>query len=218
MKKIATLLFLLIAFNGMSQSTVGYANRWKIGFQLVKDFNTAPDQIGQNAGYINMKPGDLNYSVGITALLSISQKFQITTGAFYSNKDMNGTLFCHICDLISNVPVELRQRYAEVPVSLRYLLIDKKIKLFTETGFSGSYLVSNKDENRNNWNLATLNKFLFGAHLGVGGGINISSRFNINLTAAYKRSLSNFSDESDFKLSSFSTGIGVVYNVSAIKY
>jgi hypothetical protein len=224
MKKIATLVLLVIAFNAMSQSTTGSANRWKIGFQFSTDFNKLPDVIGGPiTGYSYLKPEGLNFTGGITMQFFVSRKFQIMSAALYSNKDMTGRIYCHVCDLVDNGPVEIQQRYIEIPISVRYMILNKKIDLFTEAGFAGSYRVSDQEIPYSS-SFEESNKHLLSAQLGLGCGVDVSNRFNINVSAVYRQSLTNFLDEgdfkryqSDFKLKTFATAIGVIYSLHSAK-
>jgi hypothetical protein len=115
---------------------------------------------------------------------------------------------CPFCDSGS---IEQEQRYVEIPVTTRFVVLDKKTDVYIDAGFTGNFLLPN-DEKKNKYT-ESLNKFMAAARAGAGVRSDLGKRFDVSFGCAYGYSFTNMVKNNDFKLRAFSITTAVSYRL-----
>lgn len=103
--------------------------------------------------------------------------------------------------------------YIEMPVMLRYKVIDKSIDFNLIGGFSYNMLVNNSvhtiiDGNRYSVGKTDgLNPFIISSAMGMGIEYSLSDKFSLNLEPTFRYYLNSFSDMSSIKIHPYSFGV-----------
>jgi len=216
MKNLIVLSLVLATLTGISQTDNDKQDKWKIGITMSPDIflNSTSLTTGELSGY-DLKLSGFHYTIGFIGLLAIKPKLYIGTGISFSQKDFSGTYYCHVCDFISQGPETIKQRFIEIPLFVRYNIVDKKFGFHVETGFINGFLV--KDLKPKFEEPLSTKKYLLSGQFGLGIDIDLGQRINISLTSTYKHSITNFSDTDEFKFRSFGFMVGVVYRIKNSK-
>lgn len=100
-------------------------------------------------------------------------------------------------------------RFLEVPLFIRYNILDKQFGIHIEAGFTGSYFLT---ELRSSYTgeLAT-NSIQFGGLAGLGINYDLGRRINISVTSDFRRSFNSLIKGSDFKYNSVGFTSGISY-------
>lgn len=116
---------------------------------------------------------------------------------------------------------ELAQSFEmiEIPLLLRYNLIQKRVGLFVTGGVSANWLLSNGVYDTSNGrrkvgeidNLRTTN---FSSHFGLGLEYRLSSKFHLGLEPSFKYYINSLSKDGNFNYKPYSIGVqtGIRYN------
>ncbi len=103
--------------------------------------------------------------------------------------------------------------YIEMPLILRYKLLDKDIDINLVGGVSYNFLVNNAVYTRFDGNRLDvgktdgLNQFMLSSSLGMGMEYNLSDRFSLNLEPTFRYYMNPFSDTQGLKAHPYSFGI-----------
>lgn len=203
MKKILLITFLLLQFSLYSQNT----SHWNIGIEFSTDNISFSDEIdgidyilteGSN-GYEGIEYDQNNYTLGLTTNYIFGNRWGLSSGILYSNKDFKGDFRCIFCN-ISSVPNPeiIEQRFLVFPISINYSLLTGKLKPILEGGIKNNFEIQNNAKGNSKGYF--LEAFL-GASINYGFTENLSAGIGYNyqttITDLYK------SDEYNLRTSSF---------------
>lgn len=207
-------LILLLAFCSSTVLAQSKA-KWQIGLQYSFDNISLTNSHISNETifFYDLSTGKQNFTAGITSSVSLTPKLKFATGLSYSNKDVEGYGGCICFYPLFTAPVlqEFKQRYVELPVTLEYVAVDRKLDLSFGAGFAGSYLVSKTVEESGA--LMTPEKFIAGGQLAMNIGVDVSQKFSLNMSTIYKVFFTDFIKNSDSKFRTFSLAAGVNYHL-----
>ena len=137
-----------------------------------------------------------------TTSYGISLSYRITKKA-YVRLGVNNINLVNTENSIKN-----KLEYLEVPLELKYLILDKKMNPFLTTGLSYFKLKNNESEFGNI--LENLNTSL-SINLGIGIEYKIMNELYINIESDFKYQLKPLATNADFKPYIFSTSVGIEY-------
>ena len=219
-KNIILFPLILLSLTATSQTDKGKQDKWKIGLTMSPDIflNSTSLTYGYSSDGYNLKPTGFNYTIGVIGQLIIRPKLAIGAGISYSQKNFLGNYYCHVCDFWAGDAHELmKQRFIEIPLFVRYNIVDKKFGFHVETGFINGFLANDIMPKFDGVyffiDSLSFRKFLLSAQFGIGVDLDLGKRINISLTNTYRHSLTNFSDSGNFKFRSFGFVSGVVYRI-----
>lgn len=203
MKKTLLITFLLLQFNLYSQNT----SPWNIGIEFSTDNISFSDDIdgidyiltdGVN-GYEGIEYDQNNYTLGLTTNYFLGNKWGLSSGILYSNKDFTGSYRCIYCNIYdTSNPEIIEQMFLVVPISINYSLLTGKLKLVLESGFKNNFEIQNNAQ-------GTSKGYFLEAFIGA----SINYEFTANLTAGlgynYQTAITDLynSDEYYLRTSSF---------------
>jgi hypothetical protein len=153
----------------------------------------------------------LNFSTGIIGYLKIATNYEIGLGFIYSNKDFIGTFYCDVCDpIFPPTPERVKIRYAELPVTLRYYLLNGKTDLFIEPGVINSLLISTPQSKYWGGFIST-NKYIVSGQFRLGVKVDAGKRINLVGSITYRNAFTDSFVNSDFRFQSVAIGMGALY-------
>jgi hypothetical protein len=188
----------LISFIGLSQST----EKIKLGVTFSHQSYFSNDIISSSYEGYAIDQSEFNYSIGVTALLFLNNRFSLVTGLAYSNKDFTGTYYCDVCDFaIAPQPELIKLRYVEVPVSVRYFLHKGNARGFIEGGLVNSF---SANENLSGIYSSFLEhkKFILSGLIGLGLKAKLAKRIDVSGSLFLQQSLNGTFSNSEFKYQS----------------
>ncbi|MFT5821166.1 MAG: hypothetical protein ACI8ZM_002415 [Crocinitomix sp.] len=190
------LIFLLLLFGGYQvhaqDEMVSQTDEIKYGlqFRAGTSFSQNSDHLILNIyeGYW-LEPVSLDMRYELNFVANIRNKWTLFTGLNYSNRNFEGTYYCHVCDffVFPNGPEKLTFRFLEVPLYLRYNLLDRKINWHVEAGLDASFTLNRPTI----WygEKLDVNRFNLNFFAGTGLNYDVNNRINVNLTVGYRRQL-----------------------------
>lgn len=146
MKKITTILFFCISTNLYAQQE----SNWKLGLEISKD-NLSGENYVVTSGFISgytIEYTERNYSIGILTGFNLNERVTISSGLFFSNKNVSGAVICHTCGVI---PALIKQQYLSVPVSVSYGILKSRLRPHLKLGFINNISLTNELENSNEY-------------------------------------------------------------------
>jgi hypothetical protein len=188
MKKTIIIIVLLIAIHSFGQ------NKWEFGTVFSIDNNLSSEFLadGGNGNGFTTDYNQFNYTVGLIAQYQLKTKFFLESGIEYSNKDFTGRYSCPSCDY--GFPKEvISQRFLEIPILLKYYLIDKKFNLVIVPGLINGFSIQNELVN---------NGYLLSGTIGAEIGYELIQNWNFQLGADYSSSLTHFYVDDNYNLKS----------------
>jgi hypothetical protein len=199
---------------GFSQDKVDNKGNWSIGITFSPDnyFKSTSILTGSEIGY-QLEPSGFDFSSGLVGLYSIESKFDIGLGIDYSQKGFTGTFYCSTCDfLTAPQPEKLSQQFIEIPLFVRYNILNKKLGLHADAGFTNGYMINNI--NTQYEGPLNCNKFQFIGQIGLGIDLNFGQKMSLLLSSAYYHPFTSFSKgtNSNFNYFNFLTGITYKFN------
>jgi hypothetical protein len=229
MKKILIILFLFVSMTSIAQSL----SVRKIGFTYSFDQQSLPEQVNIHEfyGYAGIEKGDNNFTVGVTTEIALLSRLSLRTGLLYANKDYSGVFGCSKCvyyDFMSSFRADymlrmperetIKQRYLEVPAVARFYFVSKRLSVYADGGFTGSFLVENENEiNRGDDMEVKSNNFILNAEGGVGVSYTIVKVIEISITTVYRNSLTTYIATDDMQLRSFGVVGGISYRFKNVR-
>lgn len=185
----------------------------------------------------NTKNSNVTLSFGVSASYPINKKMHIRTGisnvdlAYDTNQVSSITLLDSQSISFSNLDVfeitngdnftpqnnklDITQKitYLEVPLELKYQLINKKIDVDLISGISTLFL-NNNTILSNNTKIGSVNNLKdvsFTGNFGLGLNYNLTKKLNFNLEPSLKIQLNAYNDNTDFKPYFFGVYSGFSY-------
>ena len=210
MKKVTAILFILIVTNLCAQQE----SNWKLGIEVSED-NLSGENYVVTSGFISgytIGYTERNYSIGILSGFNLNERVTISSGLFFSNKNVSGAIICNTCDVI---PVLIKQQYLSVPVSVSYGILKSRLRPHLKLGFINNISLINELENSNEY-FSSNGYFLEGFagvslsyKLGKNWDAEIGYNYRTAITSVYKETL--VGDYTRNKLATNSLTIGIKY-------
>jgi hypothetical protein len=147
MKKVIATLFILITTNIYAQQE----SNWKLGLEISEDNLSGENYVKVASGIISgytIAYTELNYSIGILSEFNLNERVTISSGLFFSNKDVSGGVICNTCDVI---PALIKQQYLSVPVSVSYGIFKSRLRPHLKLGLINNISLINELENSNEY-------------------------------------------------------------------
>jgi opacity protein-like surface antigen len=170
-------------------------NNFRIGISGSLEKNVSSEIIafseytGFSANY--NKP---NYRFGLNLEYLLKGNLKLNGAVNYSNKDFTGTYFCDVCDFdFPPGAEEVDFSFIEVPISLRYYFIPRRIQFFGEIGLNNIFTLNNPAYE------ARVNSYVIGYKLGGGLEYNLSKKIALQLALDYNKSISKLFKDSYFE-------------------
>lgn len=210
MKKYSIIFLCLLPLVGFSQSEPGAG--WKVGVVVLQDFYKSAESTKDNYSGYFLEPADFNYTTGLTAQFALGSRTEFLTGFTYSKKDFTSTFYCHVCDFSRlPQPEPIRLRYLEIPLLIRYNFLDKKLGLYADAGLLSGYRVSESDSDTDEVMFGS--NYLLSGQVGLGASYAIGPRIGLNLNAVYRKTLEDFSKDTNLELNSIGVGAGFAFKL-----
>ncbi|MCP4460957.1 MAG: porin family protein [Cytophagales bacterium] len=210
MKTVTATLFILISTNLCAQQE----SRWKLGLEISEDKLSGENYVATSgiiSGY-TIEYTELNYSIGILFGFNLDEKATISSGLFFSNKNVSGGIICHTCNVI---PALIKQQYLSVPVSVSYGILTSRLRPHLKLGFINNVSLINELENSNEY-FSSNGYFIEGFagmslsyKLGTNWEAEIGYNYRTALTTMYKEA--SVGDYTRNKLTTNSLAIGMKY-------
>jgi hypothetical protein len=165
----------------------------------------------------SMEAPKYGFATGIQYSHAISKKTNLTTGAFFTN---NGEKTKNNVDL-QVVNYTNHYYFVAVPVRLDYVVIAKKVDIYTTFGLIGNFFLEQKTvlrmEDKKDavqfTNRTSLSSFNLGAIAGVGMQAKLADHWLFKLEALYKRSVTPVNNDPVKKwLYALGTNFGLYYS------
>ncbi len=177
-------------------------SNWNIGIEYSIDDLSVSDDRNENDyvitdGNINgyaIEWDKSNYSFGLVTNYLIREKFSLSSGILYSNKDFTGTYNCATCDLFELFPAEtIEQRFLTVPLSINYTVLPGKLKPILKGG------IKNHLEIKNDLKKQSKGYFLE-AFIGASVYYGFLENWNAGIGYNYQTALSDLYETDEFNL------------------
>lgn len=221
MKNLITILLLSYSATAFSLSDTIAKKEYKFGgfFSPEQLQEISRLDLGNYTGY-GLQRSYFNYSVGLVGRFPVTKKLDIGTGITYSQKDLKGTYYCESCDTYGPSPSQrLNLRFLEAPVFIQYNILNGKIKLHAQGGFTLSYLISKPDlwfgerPDLKASSTTYFNRPLSKLFIGLGTNIDLGKKINFQLTPTYNYSLNYLYKDTNLKMHSFGVALGLTYRI-----
>lgn len=213
MKKILLISLLLLQIGIYAQNN----SKWNIGIEYSIDELSIDN--GENNDYLvtqgniigyGIKFDRNNYSLGLTSQYFMNEKFNLSSGLLYSNKDLTGTYNCATCDYIGTfpgyTPETIKQRFLVIPVSINYSFLSGKLKPIVSGGFNNNIEIKNdlKEQSKG---------YFLEAFIGASIHFRFSEKWNTGIGYNYQTALSDLYKTDDFNLRTNSFFLKINYKI-----
>lgn len=209
-EKATAILFILITTNLYAQQEPN----WKLGIEISED-NLSGENYVVTSGFFSgyaIENTERNYSIGILSGFNPNERVTISSGLFFSNKNVSGAIICNSCEVI---PVLIKQQYLSVPVSVSYGILKSRLRPHLKLGFINNISLINELENSNEY-FSSNGYFIEGFagvslsyKLGKKWEAEIGYNYRTAITSAYKETSAG--DYTRNKLVTNSLVMGVKY-------
>ena len=208
MKTFLISILILSSLTGYCQDKTDNKGNWNVGITFSPDnyFKSTSILTGSDIGY-HLEPSGFSFTSGLVGLYSIESKFDIGSGIDYSQKDYSGTFYCSLCDFLTTPePEPIFQQFIEIPLFVRYNILDKKFGVHADAGLTSGYLINNIGAQYEG--TLNCNKFQVTGHIGLGFNINFGEKISLILSSAYNHPFTSFSKgtNSNFSFVNIETG------------
>ncbi|WP_456423514.1 hypothetical protein [Lutibacter sp.] len=193
------IISLLITFSNLicfsqNEHEILFGLKFSIDNNLSSKYLTTDGNIN---GYSNIVYDEFNFTSGIVSEYIINSKLNISLGILYSTKDFTGVYNCATCDIIyappEYFPELIKQRFLEIPILLKYFLINDKFNLAIASGLSNGFVVDNDLKNKN---------YVLSGVIGLEVGYEFIEKWNIQLGTDYRKSLTYFYNDKNYNFKS----------------
>jgi len=197
------IIFIILFLATASIKAQDNPGRFGIGFTASVEKNLSSEimAITEYTGY-SATYNKTNYRFGPNIEYWLKNEITLNSAIYYSNKDFTGTYYCATCNfLVAPRPQDIDFRSIEVPLTIRYYFFPEKIRLFGELGLNNQFVLSKNTTDK---------KYGLGVKFGAGLEYNLGKNIALQLLIDYNKGITNFYDESDFKVDYMAFGIGAV--------
>ena len=188
------------------------------GLVFNPEFLTCTDLDPANDRYEWQYKNKLSYGFGLNIAYKFNDAFALNVGVMETMRRFYRKEICFDCDNGFNYESDITNKYIEVPVSASYYVINKRLDLFFNLGFTTSILHASREERNSitgeyfEFNTKSdYNNFLLGCMGGTGINYNLNYRLSLGLNAAYRMHFMNVSDYVPLKMSGLSASTGLYY-------
>jgi Outer membrane protein beta-barrel domain len=187
MKKVTATLFILITTSLYAQQE----SNWKLGLEISEDNLSGENYVitsGIISGY-TIAYTELNYSIGILSGFNLNERVTLSSGLFFSNKNVSGAIICNTCDVI---PTLIKKQYLSVPFSVSYGILKSRLRPHLKLGFINNISlineldISNEYFSSNGYFLEGFAGLSFSYKLGKNWEAEIGYNYRTALTTMYK--------------------------------
>lgn len=216
MNQLATIFLVFTTLTCFSQAEEQRHSPWRVGLIFSPDFYLTSSNVSTGFHIRHeIEPLEFTFTTGIISLFAVTPALDIGAGLAYSKKDYSGTISCHVCDFGFKIEPQtaIRQRFVEIPLFIRYGIINNRVGLHIEAGMTSSYLTGDIRTQYYEEELPSTKSFLLSGHLGLGLEMALREGITLGLTPIYRRSLTDFYEESGFKFQSLGITTGVIYQI-----
>jgi hypothetical protein len=217
MKAFLISILILSSLTGFCQDKLDNKGSWNVGMTFSQDiyFNSKTIPTGSETGF-SLDPSGFSFSSGFVGLYTTKSKFDIGSGINYSQKVFSETYYCNVCDfLMAPTPNTISQHFIEIPLFVRYNILDKKFGIHADAGLTSSYLINSNDTKLEG--TLPFNKFQFTGQIGLGISLNLGKRINLILLSAYRYPFTGLSNGTNINFNSVSIETGFTYRLKKNK-
>lgn len=151
----------------------------------------------QYTGY-NVENDQTNYKIGLFLEYKLRKGFAFNTAINYLKKDFTRTYYCDVCDFSEPpLPQDTHFRFLEIPVSLRYYFLPRRLRLFGEVGLNNIFLLNDE---------LTDEVYVPGVQFGGGIEYNFSQEIALQIGLNYNKGMTAIFDRSAYKINYASLG------------
>ena|GEM_PF-1871738 len=208
MKKATAILIFCITSNLYAQQE----SNWKLGLEISED-NLSGENYVITSGFISgytIAYTERNYSIGILSGFNLNELVTLSSGLFFSNKNVSGAIICNTCDVI---PELIKQQYLSVPVSVSYGVLKSRLRPHLKLGFINNISLINELDNEyfssNEYFLEGFAGLSLSYILGKNWEAEIGYNYRTALTPMYKET--SIGEYTRNRLITNSLSIGVKY-------
>ncbi|MDC3132684.1 outer membrane beta-barrel protein [Flavobacteriaceae bacterium] len=207
MKKIILTCLLLNSLMIYAQEK---SDKLKIGVELgiVENLSSKIVAFNLNEGY-NISYNKFNFKLNISGDFYISEKLSLSSGLSYSQN--NYTVIPYTPSFIAIFEDEIKLNFIEIPVSMRYFFLNKKLTPFINIGIVNQLIFDDDDLENPTFPLEG-NKYGVSGKLGAGMEYELN-KMAIRLYADYVKGFSNIYSNLDYKIDYISFGAGIVIGI-----
>ena len=198
-----SIIFIVLFWATTSIKAQDHPGRFGIGLSagIEKNLSSETMAFTEYTGY-SAAYNKTNYRLGLNIEYALKNEITLNSAIYYSNKDFTGTYYCEVCDFsVAPSPQDIDFRLMDVPLTIRYYLLPEKIRVFGEFGLNNQFVVSKKTTDK---------QYGLGIKFGAGLEYNLGRNIALQLLIDYNKGITNFYDESDFKVDYLAFGIGAV--------
>lgn len=173
--------------------------------------------------------GTVNRSIGFQGEVPVHPRLSIRIGAAYSPKDFTGDRVapCNCNSETAKEPIMFKQRYVDVPLSIRYYVHAKRTFVFVETGAVLNVLVMNKTRfiSHDQYSKShvssiddiSLNKYMVGVSAGAGVGYAFTPRIDLSLAVSYRQVLTEYAPTDNYRPAVIVANVGLSVKIGREK-
>lgn len=229
-KLVVCIFFCLTAFSSMGQSKFKIEHLYTHLFPFVPSSITFGDKEYNRlnpslfSSHNSLSGGYANRATGLVFEMPLTSKLSTRLGAEYVSRDFMAYLACpdgH-CFPGEDVPMLFKQRYIDVPLSVRYYVATKKLMVFTEAGAVLSILTTKKGHWKNSesmgkeWSMRPIEGFkinnkMLGVMAGVGIGHSFDNRVDLLFTTSYRHIVTEYMPGDEYRPHAIVADISVAY-------
>jgi hypothetical protein len=214
MRTLFTIIILLCTLTVFGQANSGKKEKWKVGVTFSPDtyLDSKSFSLTDETGFSSVSASNSNFTSGIVGEWSINSRFEIGLGINYSKKDLSGRYYCDTCEFLTTPSIEpLKVRFVEVPVFVRYNILNKQFGIHVEAGINNGYLLNTI--NSSYTGDLSANKYQISGLVGIGIHLALGQRINLSLTSDYRQSFTNLVVGSNLKYRSIGFVTGISYKI-----
>ena len=215
MKKLTILFLLSLNLSGFCITDTTGQKEFKINAFFAPERLTITElKPGQGGEGYGLNTVYFNYTTGIATQFPITKRLHLGTGITYTQQDIQATYACAYCNTDANIPpIKLDLKYIEAPLFLQYNILNKKLKLYVQTGVQGSYLINIPDLYASRDPRLFYNKYNLKWVFGVGSSLNLGKHFSFNLTPTYRYAFNSLYKDSHIRMHSIGIAGGISYRI-----
>lgn len=221
MKKI--LFYIVLACTplaSMAQPDSVKTSRWTIGSSVthLQSFYRwkAPPLNGASREF----DSPLNARIAVEASFALSEKWTLSGGVGYANRDYTELYECVNCANLNLTPNAIRLRYIDLPVAASYLLKPGKFNVHASAGITTSFLTQawrtyHYPDERGSQTFEANDAYqqvLLSADLGFHANFNLTDRWSVKAGATYSTPLYEPTIDYELTWSTLQSTLGFTYH------
>jgi hypothetical protein len=210
-----TIILFLSTLTVLCQTNSENKGKWKVGVTISPDtyFDSKSFSLTKETGFGSVDASSSNFTSGLVGEWSFNSRFDIGSGINYSRKDLSGRYYCNVCEfLIIPSREPLKVRFVEIPVFVRYHILDKQFGVHIEAGINSGYLLNTISSTYTG--ALSANNFQLSGLVGLGINLDLGQRINLSLTSDFKQSFTTLLVGSNLKYRSLGFITGITYKIN----